>query len=162
MVFHSRETTALIWVWFLHTLPQTHPLSPSLSLRASAFLAFLCSCDICPTQLDLMRATAWSMRSESERTARKSEGEREREKQRALLFPPTTGSWRSSRLTKRSPTPATNRSGRRQRITRTPCVPYSHLPALIPSSSFFSTFALRFVKEAQAGVFRFRNNTWKL
>lgn len=32
MVFHSRETTAPIWVLFLYTLPQTHPLSPSLSL----------------------------------------------------------------------------------------------------------------------------------
>ncbi len=83
MLFHSRETTALIWVLFLHTLPQTHPLSLSLSLSlwASAFLAFHCACDICPTQLDLMRGTAWSMRSESERTARKSEGVKERNKE---------------------------------------------------------------------------------
>lgn len=122
-----------------HPSPDTP--SPSLSLRASAFLAFHCACDICPTQLDLMRATAWSMRSESNRMARKKLRERERNKELCCLCQQLAAE--DHPVLPNGHTPATNSPCRRQRITRTPCVPYSDLPALIPSSGFFSTFALR-------------------
>ncbi len=132
MVFQSRESTALIWVLFL----QTHPLSLSLSLSLRI--------PRIPLRLWHLPHTTWFDEGNSlehafrewENGPKKRGGERE--KQRALLFLPATGSWSSSHPTKQTPTPATNRPNRRQRITRSSCVPYSHLPTLIPSSGFFS------------------------
>lgn len=137
--FHSRERAALIWVWCLYTLPQTHPLSPSLSLSLRI--------PRIPLRLWHLPHTTWFDEGNSlehafrerENGLKKSEGERKRNKELCCFCQQLAA---EDRPPKRTPTPATNHPCRRHRITQTPCVPYSALQALIPSSGFLSTFAL--------------------
>lgn len=157
--FHSRERAALIWVWCLYTLPQTHPLSPSLSLSLRI--------PRIPLRLWHLPHTTWFDEGNSlehafrerENGLKKKRG-REKEKQRALLFLPTTGSWRSSSQTD---THTCHEPPLQEAQNNTdPLCPIF----CSPSSDSLIRFPLNLcslsvsVKEVQARVFRFRNNTW--
>lgn len=135
MCFHSRDHCTDLSFVSAHPSPDTPSLSRSLSEppHSSHSTAPVTSA---PHNLIWWGQQPGACVQRVRERLEKSEGVKERNKELCCFCQQLAAEDHPILWT---PTPATNRPSRRQRITRTPCVPYSHLPALIPSSGFFST-----------------------